>query len=140
MSVKPNWEMEADALLSNLPLLHSFTETHLEEADCPARMRTRLRVAVEEIFTNICSYAYGSGGGKVVLRLEAENDPAAMVFTFLDHGMPFNPLAKEDPDIHLPAGERKIGGLGIYLTKIIMDDIVYEYKDGRNILTLKKYL
>ena len=133
-------EMEFEALLTNLPRVQGFVEMHLDEAGCPARMRTRLKVAVEEIFTNICSYAYGDRIGEIVLRVKTEQDPAAVIFVFEDYGMPFDPLAREDPNIHLPARERKIGGLGIYLTKLIMDDIVYEYRDGKNILTLRKNL
>ena len=58
----------------------------------------------------------------------------------MDHGIPYNPLEKKDPDISLPAGKRQIGGLGIFLTKKTMDDVSYEYKDGQNILHLVKYL
>ena len=52
--------------------------------------------------------------------------------------MPYNPLEKEDPDISLPAEQRKIGGLGIYMVKMIMDEMQYQNQDGQNILTLKK--
>ena len=55
----------------------------------------------------------------------------------MDRGKPFDPLKKTDPDVTLSADERNIGGLGIFLTKKIMDDVRYEYKDGQNILTLK---
>ena len=54
--------------------------------------------------------------------------------------MPYDPLARKDPDVTLPAGVRDIGGLGIFLTKKLMDDVQYTYQDGRNILTLKKKL
>ena len=49
-------------------------------------------------------------------------------------------LTKEDPDITLAAEERQIGGLGIYMVKKTMDDITYEYKDGQNILRIRKQL
>ena len=62
----------------------------------------------------------------------------AVVISFIDNGIPYDPLAKEDPDITLPAEERAIGGLGIFMVKETMDDISYEYKDGQNILTIKK--
>ncbi|MBQ3889087.1 MAG: ATP-binding protein, partial [Clostridia bacterium] len=57
-----------------------------------------------------------------------------------DHGVPYDPLAKDDPDISLSAEEREIGGLGIFMTKQLMDDVAYTYKNGQNILTLKKKL
>ena len=67
-------------------------------------------------------------------------DPSLVNITFIDRGIPYDPLAKQDPDITLPADERDIGGLGIFMAKEIMDDEHYEYKDGQNIFTLTKYL
>lgn len=63
-----------------------------------------------------------------------------MTITFVDHGIPYDPLAKKDPDVTLSAEERDIGGLGIFMAKKIMDDVIYEYRAGKNILTLKKNL
>ena len=74
------------------------------------------------------------------MRVEISDDPVSVAITFLDHGTPYDPLAKKDPDIHLPADERDIGGLGIFMTKKLMDDVAYEYRDGQNILTLRKNL
>ena len=61
-----------------------------------------------------------------------------MIFTFEDGGVQFNPLAKENPDVTLTAQERQIGGLGIFICKKIMDDIQYNYTNGKNILTMTK--
>ncbi len=61
-----------------------------------------------------------------------------MVITFIDNGIPFDPLTKADPDITLPAEERGIGGLGVYMVKKTMDDISYEYINGQNILKIRK--
>ncbi len=74
------------------------------------------------------------------MRVEVSEDPVTVTITFLDHGVPFDPLAKADPDLSLDAEERQIGGLGIFLTRQIMDDVAYAYKNGQNILTLKKKL
>ena len=74
------------------------------------------------------------------MRVEIQEDPLAAIITFIDSGMPYDPLARPDPDVTLPAEEREIGGLGIYMVKKSMDNISYEYKDGKNILTIKKYL
>ena len=63
-----------------------------------------------------------------------------IVYFFIDSGMPYDPLAKADPDITLSANKRQIGGLGIYLVKKTMDDVSYKYEDGHNILTIKKLL
>ena len=61
-----------------------------------------------------------------------------MVITFIDHGVPYDPLKKDDPDITLSAEERAIGGLGVFMVKKTMDEISYEYRDGKNILRIKK--
>ena len=74
------------------------------------------------------------------MRVEVSEDPVTVTITFVDHGIPYDPLAKEDPDINLPAEQREAGGLGIFMTKKIMDNVNYTYKDGQNILTLKKNL
>ena len=98
----------------------------------------QLRLCTEEIFVNIASYAYTPGKGSATVKMELQQDPPTARITFLDRGVPYNPMEKEDPDVTLPAEERDIGGLGILLTKKTMDDVAYEYRDGQNILTLKK--
>ena len=100
----------------------------------------QIGVAVEEIFVNIANYAYHPDKGNATVRVEVSGDPVCVTITFVDHGVPYDPLAKDDPDVTLSADDREIGGLGIFMTKRIMDDVAYEYKDGQNILTLKKNL
>lgn len=70
--------------------------------------------------------------------MEVVEDPLSVVITFIDNGVPYDPLAMKEPDITLSAEEREIGGLGIYMVKKTMDDIVYEYKNGQNILKIRK--
>ena len=74
----------------------------------------------------------------MTVRVEVTDNPLAVVITFIDNGIPYDPLAKVDPDVTLSLEERDVGGLGIYLVKKTMDDILYEYKDGQNILRIKK--
>lgn len=101
----------------------------------------QLDLAVEELYVNIAHYAYAPGTGDVEIDCELNDEGGKKVLrvTFKDHGTPFDPLAKKDPDITLSAEERGIGGLGIFLTKKFMDSVEYEYKDA-NILTIKKTL
>ena len=115
-------------------------ERLLEEADCPVKAQMQIGVAVEEIFINIANYAYAPDKGKATVCVEVSEEPVTVTITFVDHGVPYDPLAKADPDVTLPAVEREIGGLGIFMTKNLMDDVTYEYRDGKNILTLKKNL
>ena len=63
-----------------------------------------------------------------------------MIVTFIDRGVPYDPLNAAEPDITLSAEDRQLGGLGIYMVKKSMDEISYEYKDGKNILSIKKKL
>lgn len=134
------YELTVDATLDNLRLVNAFLEEHLEEADCPLKAQMQISVAVEEIYVNIAHYAYAPETGTVTLRLELQEEPPAVTLTFLDSGIPFNPLDRTDPDVSLPAEEREIGGLGIFMTRKSMDDLRYEFRDGQNVLTLIKRL
>ena len=117
-----------------------FVRKSMEDVNCPPKAAMQIDIAVEEIFINIASYAYKPETGKAVVRVQVVDDPITVVITFMDNGIPYDPLAKEDPDTTLPADEREIGGLGIFMTKKAMDEISYEYKEGKNTLTLKKHL
>jgi uncharacterized protein (TIGR02172 family) len=133
-------ELEIQAELSKLDEVRSFLEERLDSTACKPKARMQIQLAVEEIFSNIANYAYQPQSGKATVRVEVSNEPVSVTITFVDHGVPYDPLAKEDPDVTLSVEERGVGGLGIFLTKQIMDDVAYEYREGQNILTLKKNL
>ena len=133
-------EMEIEAIDDHLAAVQSFVEERLDAVGCSPKAQMQIGVAVEEIFINIARYAYAPATGKATVRVEMSGDPVTVSITFTDHGVPYDPLARPDPDVALPAGERPVGGLGIFLTKKLMDDVSYEYRDGQNILTLKKKL
>ena len=131
-------ELTLDAKVENLDEVLAFVDAELEAAACPSKTQMQIDVAVEEMFVNIAHYAYTPGTGTATLRVKTERDPGAAEITLIDRGIPYNPLAKPDPDVTLSAEERKIGGLGIYMVKKSMDEVNYEYRDGQNVLTLKK--
>ena len=133
-------EIEIEATEENLDQVLAFIDRHLEAVDCPMKIQMQIDVAVEEIFVNIAKYAYAPDKGNARVRVEVDEEPVTVTITFVDHGTPYDPLAKEDPDVTLSAEERPIGGLGIFMVKNTMDDVFYEYKDGQNILSLKKNL
>ncbi|MBE7003254.1 MAG: ATP-binding protein [Ruminococcaceae bacterium] len=133
-------ELTIEAKTENLDEVLAFVNGQLEKYDCSPRAQMQLEIAVEELFVNIANYAYSPEVGSATVRVELQQDPASVTVTFIDHGVPYDPLAKEDPDVTLSADEREIGGLGIYMVKKSMDAVAYEYKDGQNILTLKKKL
>lgn len=131
-------ELRVKAAVSELDKVLSFTDTILESMGCSMKAQMQIDVAVEEIFVNIAHYAYPSGDGEAVIRIGADEANRAVSITFIDQGIPYDPLKNEDPDITLSAEERPIGGLGIFMVKKSMDDVSYEYKDNRNQLTIKK--
>ena len=130
-------EITLDARLESLHQVLAFVDEQLESMDCPPKAMLQIDVAVEEIYVNVASYAYGEKIGPVTLRV-VEIAPRTVSITFEDKGVPYDPLAKPDPDVTLSADERGIGGLGIFMVKKSMDDMIYEYRDGMNILTLIK--
>ena len=131
-------ELQLEATKENLQTVMDFVEINLEEACCPAKTQMQILMAVEEIFVNIANYAYAPGTGMAVVRVEVKRDPGVAMITFMDQGVPYDPLKKPDPDVALPAEEREIGGLGIFLVKKTMDEMTYEYKDAQNVLKIRK--
>ena len=131
-------EMEIEATDENLPAVQSFVRDRLGAVDCPAKAQTQIGAAAEEIFINIAHYTYTPDKRKATVRLAVSDDPVTVSVTFVDHGVPYDPLAIPDPDVPLSAAERPVGGPGVFLTKQLMDDVSYEYRDGQIILTLKK--
>ena len=136
-----------DAVIANVATVTDFVNEELEMLGCSMKAQMQIDVAIDELFGNIANYAYSPEVGKATVEIRSETCTAEagdqeevtqVVITFTDHGVPYNPLEKEDPDVTLSADKRQIGGLGIFLVKKTMDNIEYEYKDGKNILTIKK--
>ncbi len=131
-------EMTVEATLENIPVITAFVDEQLEKYDCPMKAQAQIDIAIDELFGNIVRYAYHPEIGSATVQVEVVPEPLAVVITFIDQGKPYDPLAKEDPNVTLSAEEREIGGLGIYIVKKSMNEITYEYKDGRNILKIRK--
>ena len=131
-------ELTLEARVDRLNEVLAFVDGELEAMGCSMKAQMQIDVAVEELFVNIASYAYAPETGEATIRIVAEQDPPAVEITFIDGGVPYDPLAKPDPDVTLAAEDRQIGGLGIFLVKKTMDDMKYEYRDGKNILTIRK--
>jgi len=128
------------AEVKNLDAVTDFVLQRPEIAACPKNTQLQLRLAVEEVFVNIASYAYDPAIGPAEVRCEVLDDPLRVVIQFLDHGKPFDPLAREDADTSEEALMERIGGLGILLVKETMDEVSYSYEEGKNILTILKKL
>lgn len=131
-------ELKLDAVIENIPQVTEWIDEELEALDCPMKAQMQIDIAIDELFSNIARYAYSPEVGQATVRIETEEDPLAVVITFLDHGIPFDPLKRDDPDVTRTLADREVGGLGIFMVKKTMDEIRYEYKDGQNILSIKK--
>ena len=136
--VKEGKKLVLEATLENLNQVLAFVDEQLEMMGCPMKQQMQIDLAVEELYVNIAHYAYAPNTGLAEIEMETFKDRGLVSITFIDSGVPYNPLAKKDPDITLSAAEREIGGLGIFMAKKSMDDIAYEYRNGQNRLTIRK--
>ncbi len=131
-------EITLQAKVENIRQVVAFVEEKLEAMGCAMKAQMQLSIAVDELFTNIACYAYAPGSGMATVRVEAISGGQQARITFIDQGVPYNPLKKEDPDITLSAEERPIGGLGVFMVKKTMDEMDYRFENGNNILTIVK--
>ena len=131
-------ELIIDATVENIKKVTEFVDEQLEKLECPIKAQMQIDIAIDELFGNIAHYAYHPEVGSAAVRVEVTEKPLAVVITFIDNGTPYDPLAAREPDTTLSAEEREIGGLGIYMVRKSMDDISYEYREGKNILKIKK--
>lgn len=131
-------ERAFSAKVESLSDVMDFLKEQFEICDCPKKEAMKLSVAIEEVFVNVANYAYSGGDGFAKLGVSFDSKTRCLTFILSDYGVEFDPLARPDPDITLSANERKIGGLGIYITKRTMDEISYKYENGKNILTMMK--
>lgn len=127
---------EFKANIKELPKVQQFIDDELSNYNCTNKTTHQIHLAVEEVFANIASYAYSGKEGKCTLGIKYVD--SKIVLKFEDDGIPFNPLENKEPDITLPVEKRDIGGLGIFITKKIMDNIEYRYENNKNILILIK--
>lgn len=133
-------ELTVQAAIENTDIVIGFVNRQLAEMNCSARLRAQIDVAVDDIFANIANYAYRERIGSATVRVEAAQDPPGVVVTFIDRGVPYDPLSAAEPDVTLPPGKRPVGGLGIFMVKKTMDAMTYAFRDGCNTLTLRKNL
>ena len=124
------------ALVENLDTVLELLNSELELCGFPEEHIPVINVAVEEIFVNICDYAFEADAGDILFAMSANAEEA--VFQFEDRGKPFNPLHVPEPDLDKPISERDIGGLGIHFVRQIMDELEYRYEAETNVLIMKK--
>lgn len=124
-----------EAKIENYREFYSWIHKACTEWNLDKDLTTKLDMCGEEIFANIASYAYTEKTGNIEAELQKTDEN--IILEFKDEGTAYNPLERPDPDINLPPEERPIGGLGIFMTKEMTDDISYKRENNKNILTLK---
>ena len=132
-------QREFNADVKELSNMQEFVGSKLEKLNCNRKTIMDISLCIEEIFVNIAKYAYKDSQGKCSLTIQNDVE-GKLDFIFEDSGIPFNPLENKEPDITLSAEERDIGGLGILITKKIMDNIQYKYENNKNVLKITKYI
>lgn len=133
-------ELTIAATVENIGAVTDFVDAQLEALDCPMKAQVQINIAIDELFGNIAHYAYNPDVGEATVRVEVEEEPLSVIITFIDGGVPYDPLQAVEPDTTLSAEERALGGLGIFMVRKSMDEITYRYENGRNILSIRKTL
>lgn len=131
-------ELTLAATVENIETVTEFVNEQLEALGCPMKAQMQIDVAIDELFGNIAQYAYHPEEGEATVRVEVTEEPPSVIITFIDGGVPYDPLAAAEPDTTLSAEERTMGGLGIFMVKKSMDEIAYRYENGKNILMIRK--
>jgi serine/threonine-protein kinase RsbW len=118
----------------NVASVTEFVSAIAEKAGIHPKRLLHLQLALEEAVMNIGSYAYETPPGELLVRVTTSD--GRFVTELIDEGKPFDPIAMDTPNLKAELSERKIGGLGIFLLRKVMDEVHYRRQDGRNILTL----
>lgn len=136
-------ELIVQASKENLTKVMAFLEDCLENEGCHTGISMQIQIALEEVFINVANYAYYPQKGDAIIGIDMVHDPDGrkqIVIKLVDSGRQYNPLLNVALDITIPVEERPVGGLGILMTKKIMDEMGYEYVDNMNILIMRKQL
>lgn len=123
--------------IGDLPLLARETEELVQKWELPASLTMSLNLVLEEALSNIIYYAF-LDKKEHKIRISISLSKNKLTVRIKDDGIPFDPSSQLQPDISLPAVERPVGGLGIFLISKIMDTIHYSREENLNILTLTK--
>jgi len=123
--------------IDELSSLADKIEDLAKEWELPQELAMKINLVIEEALSNIIFYAFNDNE-KHNIKISLSIDKKILEITFKDDGIPFNPLSQQKPDINLPAEERPVGGLGIFLMSKVMDEMQYSRDKDQNILKLTK--
>jgi serine/threonine-protein kinase RsbW len=132
-------EMSIKNQVQELDRVARFIEEIGEELSLDMELQMNLNLVMEEMVSNIIFYAYPEGV-EATIELSAECDGKELTFVLSDQGRAFDPTLKENFDMDVNPAERELGGMGIFIVKNIMNQVTYQRLEGRNLLTMKKYI
>lgn len=132
------FKLHVNADLENLSIIADFTTARARELGLSEKGVFQLELAVDEVASNIILHGYAHQTGPIHLTIFKENE--RIIIQIKDRGEPFNPLEADNPNLGAPLEERSPGGLGVHFLKTVTDSVHYQFKDGKNILTLIKIL
>jgi anti-sigma regulatory factor (Ser/Thr protein kinase) len=132
------FELEVENKLENLSVIGEFVEETLNRFGADPATINRVQLAIDEASTNVINYAYEGGSGRLKLVLEMVGDE--LNISLIDWGTPFDPNTVPDPNLEADLDNRKIGGLGIYFMRKLMDHVYYTFdpKEGNQLRMKKK--
>ena len=133
------WALTLSNDVREIPQLNAFVDEVCEFHDLDPMVTMQMNLALEEAVVNVMTYGYPEGT-KGYVEISAQSDNNILKFVISDSGIPVDPTIQEEVDTTLPVDQRRIGGLGIFLVRKMMDSVKYEYRDEHNVLTLKKNL
>ena len=127
---KNSSELIVKSKTENLSLIRDFISSQASSSGISAEQIENIMLAVDEACTNIIKHAYKSfPEGDIVIKLEFNNEK--LIISIIDHGNTFDPSAVPDPDLQKYYRNGKVGGLGMYLMKTLMDDVKYISVPGK---------
>ena len=130
-------ELTIEANLINIAKAIDFINDELILKGCRFDVMQRIDLALEEMLVNVSNYAYNGKSGEASVAISFPTEGTVRL-DIRDMGVPYDPTQKSDPDVSVPLRQRKKGGLGIYMTKMVMDEMSYIYEDGCNHTILRK--
>ena len=125
--------------LTELNSLFQHVEKFGKSLGLPKKQIFQINLALDELFTNIVSYGYTDGNSHWIdFRLSFVKD--SVIICIEDYGIPFDPVAAPTSGSAPPLENCQVGGLGLHIVKKIMDEILYERRKDKNIITMKKHI
>ena len=134
--MKDRFELKIEGNLEKLAIIGDFIGDTMRSFGLDNHKIFDVQMAVDEACTNIIEYGYANERGMIDIACQRRGDEIIVVIK--DRGKPFDPTSVQPPDLNASLEERKTGGLGIYFMKTLMDEVKYEFKDGKNVLTMVK--